>query len=407
MRAYERLLRYVKINTVSDEAKEGQTPSTDCQRELAHLLEEELREIGVPEVYLDEEHAYVYGKFPASSGYEDGKAIAFIAHLDTVPFGENEVKPQIIENYQGGSIALGESGLVLKPEELCREDLKGKCLITTDGTSVLGADDKAGVAEIMTLCEKLAEGELLHGPVSVCFTPDEEIGHGAALLDLKRLGAMYAYTVDGSAPEEIEYETFHAAKAVWKIKGNSIHPGSAKGKMVNAALLAMEINGMLPEREIPRETSGREGFYHLTEIKGDVPKAEMEYIIRDHDVGQFEKRKQKMLEIEKTINEKYQTQAVSVTIMEQYRNMAEVLERYPEVLEAAKTAIQKAGLVPVSNPVRGGTDGAQLSFRGLPCPNLGNGSYGFHGPYEFAVAEQMDTVVQILGYLVEEFAKKR
>lgn len=407
MRAYERLLKYVVIDTRSDDACAHRTPSTDRQWELAKLLETEMREMGLTEVYLDE-HAYVYGVIPATPGYEDCRKIGFIAHIDlNSDFGEGGAKPQIIENYDGGDIVLGSGERVIEAARfphLAR--MKGKTVITTDGTTVLGADDKAGVAEILTMCEEVLRSGHPHGRIAVCFTPDEEIGHGAALLDLERFGAEFAYTVDGSVPNEMEYETFNAAAAEWEITGFSVHPGEAKNVMINAALVAMEINAMLPAGEIPRDTSGYEGFFHLHDMAGDVVYARMEYIIRDHDEVKFNARKELLRRIERTINEKYGDGVAKLTITDQYSNMATVIRRYPEVMEKARAAIEAAGLTPASNPVRGGTDGAQLSFRGLPCPNLGTGGYCYHGPYEHCVAEEMDTVVEILVNIVSEYAKK-
>lgn len=401
MQAYERLLQYVTYETTSDDTK-NQTPTTPGQTAFANTLAEEMKELGLSDVSVDE-HSYVYGFIPASEGCENWDAIGFIAHLDTTPdVSCGKASPQVIRNYKGGEIPLGDSGYILKPGDFTSEnELLGKTLITTDGTSLLGADDKAGVAEIMTMCERLLNNEHAHGRVCVCFAPDEEIGHGASLLDLEYFGADYAYTVDGSAPNEIEYETFHAAHASWKVQGISVHPGIAKDKMRNAMLVAMEINGLLPKEETPRETEGREGFFHLMKAKGDVSEAVLEYIIRDHDRQKFEDRKQKMLEIQDQICRKYGAKTAEVEIRDQYYNMAEIVLQYPQILQRAKAAISLVGLEPVSHPVRGGTDGAQLSFRGLPCPNLGTGGYGFHGRYEFAVAEEMEQVVEILLNIVK------
>ena len=403
-RAYERLLRYAAIDTGSDETSEV-TPSSAGQLVLAKKLAEELRELGVSDVYVDG-HAYVYGKIPASAGYESRCRVGFIAHLDTSTDAcHGAAKPQVIEDYDGGSITLGSSGLKLTPESFPHlTTLKGRTLIITDGTTVLGADDKAGVAEIMTMCQRVLTGDMPHGTICVCFTPDEEIGHGAALLDLERFGAELAYTVDGSAPNEIEYETFNAARAKWQIHGVSVHPGEGKDTMVNAALVAMEINGMLPQDETPRETEGRQGFYHLIQMEGAVASAMLDYIIRDHDAAGFAARKQRMADIEAAINAKYGVGTAVLTVQDQYRNMAEIVRQYPLVLDNARKAIRSVGCTPVSNPVRGGTDGAQLSFRGLPGPNLGTGGYAFHGPYEYAVAEEMDQMVDIMTAIVKAYS---
>lgn len=402
MKASERLLKYAVIYTGSDEDHAEQTPSTPEQMTLAQVLAEDMRDIGLTDVSVDA-HAYVYGFLPATAGREQCPPIGFIAHIDIVnEFGTSEIHPQIIKEYDGGEIALGTSGRTLDTIQF--PDLKqavGKTVITTDGTTVLGADDKAGVAEILTMCERLVQDNLPHGKICVCFTPDEEIGHGAALLDLEKFGASYAYTVDGGAPNEVEWETFYAAAADWSIAGVSVHPGDAKDKMVNAALVAMEMNGMLPPDEIPAKTQGREGFFHLCDMSGDVSAAKLSYIIRDHDAEKFSQRKQTMREIERKINETYGAGTATLTLREQYRNMAEILQHHPDVVERAKRAIRAVGLTPVSNPVRGGTDGAQLSFRGLPCPNLGTGAYALHGPYEHAIAEQMDVVTEILLHIAQ------
>lgn len=402
MKASERLLKYAVIYTGSDEDHAEQTPSTPEQMTLAQVLAKDMRDIGLTDVSVDA-HAYVYGFLPATAGREQCPPIGFIAHIDIVnEFGTSELHPQIVKEYDGGEIALGTSGRTLDTVQF--PDLKqaiGKTVITTDGTTVLGADDKAGVAEILTMCERLVQDNLPHGKICVCFTPDEEIGHGAALLDLEKFGASYAYTVDGGAPNEVEWETFYAAAADWSIAGVSVHPGDAKDKMVNAALVAMEINGMLPPDEIPAKTQGREGFFHLCDMSGDVSAAKLSYIIRDHDAEKFSQRKQTMREIEHKINETYGAGTAALTLREQYRNMAEILQHHPDVVEQAKRAIRAVGLTPVSNPVRGGTDGAQLSFRGLPCPNLGTGAYALHGPYEHAIAEQMDVMTEILLHIAQ------
>ena len=404
VRAYERLLRYAVINSTSHEDLEG-TPTGEGELELARLLATEMEALGMTDVFVDE-HAYTYGFLPPTPGYELKKAIGFIAHLDTVDdCGGTDTHPQVIKNYDGNPIPLGTSGRILDPQAFPHlKECLGKTILTTDGTSVLGADDKAGIAEIMTLCERLINDGIPHGKICVCFTPDEEIGHGAALLDLKKFGADLAYTVDGSVPGEIEYETFNAAAARLTAHGISVHPGDARGKMINAMKVIMEANAMLPDQEVPERTQDREGFYHLTGARGSVSEASADYILRDHDADQFEKRKAKMQEIADALNKKYGDGTMTCRIKDQYRNMAEVMADYPEVIDAARKAIQASGLTPSSRPVRGGTDGAQLSFRGLPCPNLGTGGYAYHGFYEYAVAEEMDTCVEILLQLVREYA---
>ena len=404
MRAYERLLRYAVINSTSHEDLEG-TPTGEGEFELARLLATEMEALGMTDVFVDE-HAYTYGFLPPTPGYELKKAIGFIAHLDTVDdCGGTDTHPQVIKNYDGNPIPLGTSGRILDPQAFPHlKECLGKTILTTDGTSVLGADDKAGIAEIMTLCERLINDGIPHGKICVCFTPDEEIGHGAALLDLEKFGADLAYTVDGSVPGEIEYETFNAAAARLTAHGISVHPGDARGKMINAMKVIMEANAMLPDQEVPERTQDREGFYHLTGARGSVSEASADYILRDHDAAKIAERKQKMQEIARALNEKYGDGTVACVIKDQYRNMAEVMADYPEVIDAARKAIQASGLTPSSRPVRGGTDGAQLSFRGLPCPNLGTGGYAYHGFYEYAVAEEMDTCVEVLLQLVREYA---
>lgn len=405
MKAYERFLTYVKVHTASAEDTE-QTPTTARQFDLTHLLAEEMRTLGMEDVYEDE-HAYVYGFIPASEGLEDKPCVGFIAHLDTIPdFSGENVKPQLIENYDGGDVALGDSGRVLSAEKFPHlQSLKGQTLITTDGTTVLGADDKAGIAAVMTACERVLAEKLPHGRIAVCFTPDEEVGHGAALLDLERLGADFAYTVDGEELNEINYETFNAAAAKWEINGFNIHPGDAKDRMINACLVAMEINAMLPSGEVPAKTEDHEGFFHLTDMSGNVEKASLSYIIRDHDAGSFEAKKRTLRLIEKLINAKYGEGTAKLTIKEQYRNMAERLGERMEIVEMVKRAILREGMEPVTTPIRGGTDGAQLSFRGLLCPNIGTGGYCFHGPYEHITVEHLETAARIVLNLIDENIK--
>lgn len=402
MRAYERLLKYVKIHTASAENVDA-TPTTQRQFDLSRELAGEMRALGMARVYEDE-HAYVYGELPASAGMEDKPAIGFIAHIDTVPdFSGENVRPQVIENYDGGPVQLGTSGRTLSPAKFPElSDFVGQTLITTDGTTVLGADDKAGVAEIMTACEHIIAENRPHGRISVCFTPDEEVGHGAALLDLERFGADFAYTMDGGVLNEVNFETFNAASAHWEINGFNIHPGDAKNTMINACLVAMEINSMLPTGDTPAKTEGYEGFFHLMDMSGTVEAAALDYIVRDHDAAAFAVRKETMRHIEKLINEKYGAGTAKLTLADQYRNMAECLSAHMEVVELAEKAIRKAGLEPVRVPIRGGTDGAQLSFRGLPCPNLGTGGYSFHGPFEHITVEGMDAAVDIMLNLISE-----
>lgn len=392
----DRLLKYVAFWTTSDE-ESSVTPSSEREFVLGKELEQELKSLGLERVTLTE-HCYVYGLLPATPGMKDRKAIGFIAHMDTAPdySGEN-VKPQIIENYDGKDILLKGSNTYLKVSDFpTLKSLIGRTLITTDGTTLLGADDKAGVAEIMTALEQLIAEGTPHGDIWVGFTPDEEIGAGADLFDLDYFKAEYAYTVDGDYEGEVAYENFNAASADFVIHGVNVHPGEAKDIMVNAALLATEIISRLPKTETPAHTDGREGFYHLTDMSGDVAEARLSFIVRDHDKDIFESRLNLLRTIEVEINQEYGAGTIELTITHSYENMLSVIEQHMDVIERAQNAIRKAGLEPISRPVRGGTDGARLSFMGLPCPNLGTGGYGFHGPYEHISVEAMETVVQII-----------
>ena len=405
MRAFERFLQYAKIYTTSDE-NTGTLPSTERQFALAHLLADEMREIGLSDVRTDDT-CYVYGFIPATPGYEDRVRIGFLAHMDTAPdaSGEN-VRPVIRENYDGGDVVLGND-LVLSPSMFPHlASLRGRTLITTDGTTLLGADDKAGIAEILTMAETVISGNIPHGRIAVAFTPDEEIGHGAEALDLALFGSDFAYTVDGGAENELEYETFNAAKATFRICGRSVHPGDAKGIMINAALVACEIVSMLPAAERPANTEGREGFYHVMEISGSVEQAEVSLIIRDHSAALFDARINTVKMIGKVLNEKYGEGTVALEVKEQYRNMYEKIQPVMHLIENARAAIHDAGMTPSEPPVRGGTDGACLSFRGLPCPNLGTGGYAFHGPYEHITAEGMDKTVEVLLGIVKRYAER-
>ncbi len=407
MRAYERLLKYVKIYTTSDE-ESGNTPSAQREFDLGNLLAEELKEIGVENVRITEQ-CYVYGEIPATPGYEQVPALGFIAHMDTAPdFCGEGVKPQIIGDYDGNDIQLGQSGRVLSCKAFPDlRELKGRTLITTDGTTLLGADDKAGLAEIMTMAEQLIREKTPHGKICVAFTPDEEIGEGADHFDVEGFGAKYAYTVDGGAENEIEYENFNAAGAQIEITGLSVHPGDSKDTMINAALVAMEFNQMLPSGETPRGTSGYEGFFHLTDMSGDVSEAKLSYIIRDHSAAHFEVRKEQMQHIADLLNEKYGQGTVKLAIKDQYRNMREKIEDCMFLIDYAKQAVQEAGLQPKEVAIRGGTDGARLSFMGLPCPNLGTGGYAFHGPFEHITTEGMDYTVNILKGIIKAFGEQK
>lgn len=403
MRAYERLLNYVVIHTTSDENSKT-VPSTKRQFDLANLLVKEMKDLGIEDATVDD-NCYVMGHVPATKGCENAPKIGFIAHLDTAPdsSGEN-VHPVIHENYDGKDVELG-NGRVLTTELFPHlTSLKGRTLITTDGTTLLGADDKSGIAEIMTMVEELEKQNIPHGKICIAFTPDEEIGHGASLLDLDKFDADFGYTIDGGPENEIEYENFNAAKAVFKVRGVSVHPGDAKNRMINAALVACEISSMLPSAETPAHTEDREGFYHLTDINGDVENAVIEYIIRDHDESLFNAKLETLRKIEKILNEKYGDGTVTLSITEQYRNMIEMIRPHIHIVETAKKCIAEQGLAVKDVPIRGGTDGAQLSFRGLPCPNLGTGGYAFHGPFEHITAEGMDSVVKIVCGIVKSYA---
>lgn len=401
MRVEERLLKYVSYWTTSDEECR-QIPSSERQFELGKVLEQELRDLGLEKVTLTD-HCYVYGLLPATKGYADKPAVGFISHMDTAPdFSGKDVKPQIIPDYDGNDVLLKGSGAYLKISDFpTLKTLKGRTLITTDGTTLLGADDKAGVSEIMTAVEQIITEKKPHGDIWIGFTPDEEVGSGADLFDLDYFKARFAYTVDGDYEGEVAYENFNAASASFEINGVNVHPGEAKDIMINAALVGCEIASLLPENETPAHTEGREGFYHLTDFSGDIAHAKVNYIVRDHDKATFEKRLDTLRGIEKKMNEKYHADTVKLNIQHSYSNMLEVIEKNEYVVAIAKKAIKNVGLEPVSRPVRGGTDGARLSFMGLPCPNLGTGGYGFHGPFEHISVEGMDTAVSVIKEIVK------
>ena len=400
MRAYERLLKYVSVYTTSD-PDSTTVPSSMRQYDLAHILVDELNALGLENVHVDE-NGIVYGWLSATPGCEGRPALGFIAHMDTAPdcSGEN-VKPQIIEHYDGGDVALPGSGETLSPAAF--PDLKklaGMTLITTDGTTLLGADDKAGIAEIMTALGAVIASRAPHGKLCIAFTPDEEIGAGVDHFDVAKFGATFAYTVDGGEEGEIAYETFNACSAEVAVEGLSVHPGSAKDTMINAALVAMEFNALLPAADIPRLTEGYEGFFHLCDMSGDVEHAKLHYIVRDHDRATFEMRKKTLEHAAKTINEKYAREVIRLTIKDSYYNMAEKIAPHMELIENAKRACEKAGMKPFIEAVRGGTDGCRLSFMGLPTPNLCTGGFAFHGPYEHIAVESMDRCAKMVEYLM-------
>ena len=403
MKAYERLLSYVKVFTPSSE-ETGTSPSTQYQFDLARQLVQELQELGVKDASVDD-HCYVYGHIPATEGYESCKKLGFIAHMDTVSdFCDHPVTPVVTPDYDGGELALETSGRVLSPKMFPHlSTLKGRTLITSDGTTILGADDKAGIAEIMTMIEHLNDGTIAHGPISVAFTPDEEIGMGTDHFDVKKFNADY--TLDGDTEGEIQYENFNAGRAVVEFTGVNVHPGSSKDTMVNAALVAMEFNSMLPSADTPRDTEEYEGFFHLDAMNGNVSTAMLDYIIRDHDAASFDCRLKTLEHIAKILNEKWGEGTVKLTITEQYRNMKEVIDTSMELIDCATAACKECGIPALITPIRGGTDGARLSFMGVPCPNLGTGGHAFHGPYEHITVEGMDIAVNVGLKIIELFYK--
>lgn len=403
-KAVERFLRYVTIDTQSQEGSQTY-PTTEKQHNLARLLVKELEEMGAAEITYDTEHCYVYASIPALPGMENKPVIGLIAHMDTAPAvtGRN-VKPRIIENYNGRDILLNEEkNIVMKTGDFPElSKYRGQRLIVTDGTTLLGADDKAGVAEIMAAAEYLlAHKEIPHGKIRIGFTPDEEVGAGADYFNVKLFGADYAYTVDGGSLGELEYENFNAAGARVTFNGRSVHPGDAKNKMINALLLAMEFQNMLPVFENPMYTERYEGFYHLNDLAGTVEEAVSEYIIRDHSREKFEDKKKYFLNAADYMNEKYGRDTVTVDMKDSYYNMREIIEQHLGLIENAKNAMEKAGVEPKVIPIRGGTDGARLSFMGLPCPNLCTGGHNFHGRFEYISADSMEKIVEILTELVQ------
>ena len=396
MKAYERLIRYTAFPSASDESA-ACTPTTREQLAFGRELVREMKSIGISDADIDE-NGYVYGSIPASAGCEALPSIGFIAHMDTVRDVEYRgVKPRIIPDYDGGDIVLNEEkNIVMRVSDYPHlSSYKGKTLIVTDGTTLLGADDKAGIAEILTACETiLNDPDHRHGRIGIAFTPDEEVGAGADHFDIKRFGCDYAYTCDGIAFGDVEYETFNAAGLTAEFNGFNIHPGEAYHKMINSITVANEFLTSLPEYEAPEFTSDREGFYHVTEISGTVEKTVVKMIIRDHDAAILESRIAYLRRAEKEINRKYGPGTAVFDIRESYRNMREVIETRPEIIDRAAGAVRTLGRQVTSNPVRGGTDGSRLSFMGLPCPNLGTGSHNHHGTFEYAVAEEMQLAAE-------------
>lgn len=405
MRAYERFLNYVPVWTTSDETSDT-VPSADRELVLARMLVEEMKGLGIADARVDDK-GYVYGHIPATPGCEDKPSLGLVAHMDTVAdaSGEN-IKPQIIENYDGKDVVLKGSGDILKVDEFpYLAELKGRTLITTDGTTLLGADDKAGIAEILTVAEEIIKEGLPHGKICIGFTPDEEIARGAKHFDVEGFGADYAYTLDGDEEGEIQFENFNASTAFITINGVSVHTGSAKDVMVNSQTIATEIHQMLPVNERPETTEGYEGFYHLVSVQGNVTTTKMKYFIRDFDRRSFDARAQKLRDIAEEMNKKYGEGKVEVEIVESYYNMREKIEPCMQLIDYAKAAIEHAGITPIVSPVRGGTDGARLSFKGLPCPNLGTGGHAFHGVFEHITVEGMDKAVLIVKDIIRQFAE--
>lgn len=402
MRAYERFLNYVPVWTTSDETSDT-VPSADRELVLARMLVEEMKGLGIADARVDDK-GYVYGHIPATPGCEDKPSLGLVAHMDTVAdaSGEN-IKPQIIENYDGKDVVLKGSGDILKVDEFpYLAELKGRTLITTDGTTLLGADDKAGIAEILTVAEEIIKEGLPHGKICIGFTPDEEIARGAKHFDVEGFGADYAYTLDGDEEGEIQFENFNASTAFITIHGVSVHTGSAKDVMVNSQTIATEIHQMLPVNERPETTEGYEGFYHLVSVQGNVTTTKMKYFIRDFDRRSFDARAQKLRDIAEEMNKKYGEGKVKVEIVESYYNMREKIEPCMQLIDYAKEACKEAGVEPDIAPIRGGTDGARLSFVGLPCPNLGTGGDGFHGPFEHITVEGMDLSVEIIKNIIKK-----
>ncbi|MEZ9852205.1 peptidase T [Vibrio breoganii] len=402
----ERFLRYVSFDTQSNGANE-QCPSTEGQRVLAQQIESELRELGLSDVILDD-NGYISARLPSNVDF-DVPAIGFVAHMDTAPDASGkDVKPQIVDNYQGGKIVLGDSGEVLTPSQYPDLDkLHGQSLITTDGTTLLGADNKAGIAEIITAVAYLkANPQIQHGDICIGFTPDEEIGRGANLFDVERFGAKWAYTIDGGPVGELEYENFNAASAKVICHGVNVHPGTAKNKMVNAINMAAQFQLLMPSEETPECTEGYEGFYHLNSMTGAVAKAELSYIIRDFDRDGLESRKAFMQAQADKLNSQLTNGHVELEISDSYYNMREMVEPYPHIIDIAKQAMIDCDVEPNIKPIRGGTDGARLSFMGLPCPNIFTGGYNFHGIHEFVSIDGMKQAVKVIVKIAENTAKR-
>ena len=405
MRAYELFLDYVKVHTTSND-ESGTHPSFNGEFALASKLVDKLNELGLKQVKVDDK-CYVYGLLPATLGYENVPALGFISHMDTSneASGEN-VTPVIYKDYDGRDLTLKDGKVMSTIVFPFLRELAGETLITSDGTTLLGADDKAGIAEIITAVSELIESNEPHGDIWIGFTPDEEIGEGADFFDLDYFKADFAYTVDGGDVNCIEYENFNAASAVITVSGVSVHPGSAKDAMINSQIVAMEFHSLLPENERPEHTEDREGFYHLTDMKGRVSETVLSYIIRDHDREKFEERKRVVAQAAETINKKYGAELVKADIKDSYYNMLEKIKPHMHLIENARKAIAANGMEPIDVPIRGGTDGARLSFEGLPCPNLGTGGFNFHGCFECITVERMDKSVAVIKDIIRLYAQQ-
>lgn len=405
MELKERFLKYVAIDTQSSEESET-FPSTGKQWTLLNMLVEEMKALGLTEVSIDK-YGYAMGTIPASEGCGNAPVIGFLAHVDTSPdmSGEN-VRPRIIDNYDGSDIVLNNALTMRVADFPELKNFVGHTLIHTDGTTLLGADDKAGVAEIMTAAEYLlAHPEIKHGKIRIGFTPDEEIGRGVDFFDVKAFGADFAYTMDGGYEGELEYENFNAASAKIAIQGRNVHPGYAKNKMINAIEVACELNSLIPATERPQYTEGYEGFYHCVGLNGTVEQATISYIIRDHDADKFEQKKVWMWSVVDLLKKKYGEQVLTLTLKDQYYNMRKMVEPHPQVIELAKRAMTEAGVAPIVRPIRGGTDGARLSFMGLPCPNIFAGGMNFHGKFEYCSLDSMQRAMQVIVNLARLWAE--
>ena len=405
MKAYQRFINYVKVHTTSSD-ETTTFPSTETQIPFALELSKELNDLGITSEV--DKYGYVYAEIPPTKGYENATPIGFIAHVDTSPaFSGEGVVPLLHEKYNGEDIILPKNNCVISPKQFpCLKNMVGKTIITADGSTLLGADDKAGVAEIITACEEVLYNNLPHGPLKIAFTPDEEVGNGAKYFNVERFGAKYAYTLDGDLIGGIDFENFNAASARVEITGVAVHPGSAKNIMENAILIAMEISNLLPSNQTPGTTENYEGFFHIEAISGHASGASMDIIIRDHDEMLFKQKKELMESVCLAVQKNHPTASIKLTVEDSYYNMRKMIEPCMHLIENAKLAVEQTGVVPVTKAIRGGTDGARLSYMGLPCPNLGTGGTNFHGPYELIPAEDMDTAVEMIKNIIAIYAKQ-